>query len=177
MKAKPTPSFLLLLPLASFFQPFSKRDTHSLSSPHSRRDQTCPQQLPHTSRHVVFQEVPFFFDKRESHITRLSSRHLLRPQLLGFRSQVHSRRFHTRRQNNSFFLAAFLTSLLQTCAGGDCLALSFFPSVSDRQLQVLLLYPFFKFIKTISAISTNSLFLPFMKAVMSSTNTVNFRGG
>ena len=63
----------------------------------SGKDQTRPQQVPHTSPHVKFLEDPIFLDKGEFHITLLS----FRLQLHGSRSQVHFKRYNTSRQYNS----------------------------------------------------------------------------
>ena len=72
-------------------------------------------------------EDQIFPDKRESHITLLPSRRLSRHPTAWFSSSGSPpQRFNIRRQDNSFFLAAFLQPLLQTIARSD--------SFSDRQL-------------------------------------------
>ena len=125
--------------LPSQFQPFCGCDAHGLSSPRSRGDQARHQQLPHISPHVIFLQDPMFPDERESHITPLPSRLLLRPYLLGSQSQVHSQRFNTRLQYNSYSIAPLLKPLLQILTRCDRLALAFFSSFIDRRLQTLFL--------------------------------------
>ena len=137
-------------------------DANGLSSPCSRGDQSRPQQLPHTSPRVSFMGDPIFPDERESHITLLSSRFLLRSQLLGFGSQVDSKHFKTRRRNNSFFPAAFLKLLLSSRYLQEVSALlfpSFPPSVFDS-FRPFFLYLSFQLLQNFFChLSTNSLFL------------------
>ena len=81
----------------------------------------------------VFFENPISLYKRKYHIALLSSRLLLRSQLLGPRSQVHFQRFLTHCKNNSV-LAASLKHRFQTLAGRDCVFPSFPPSMIERQV-------------------------------------------
>ena len=82
---------------------------------------------------LLFWNMLFFLMSENVTSNFFPSRLLFRSQLLGSRSQVHSKRFDTRRHNHSF-LAAFLKPLLQIYARRDYFALSFFPSFSERQL-------------------------------------------
>ena len=81
---------------------------------------------------------------------------------------------------HSFTLAQEVLSItlpsLQIFAGSDCLIISFLPSVIDN-FKGFSSVSSFNFLDTFFDISTNSSFLPFMKALMSSTKTFNVRRG
>ena len=103
------------------------------TSPHSRKDQGHPQQLPHPSPHVVFffWKAPFSWQWRPSHPSRL----LFCSQLARSRSQVHSQCLRAVCKASSFSVAAFLILLPHITTRSNHLALSFFSSFRDRQLQ------------------------------------------
>ena len=132
VRAKPTLPFLLLVPFASSIQAFLWAGCQPLAP-------NRPQQFRHTSPHVIFLKDPIFPEKRESHITLLSSRLLSAASCSVFvLTSTPSVSTLVAKTTPSF--GACLKPLLQISAGSDCFALSFWSSLRDRQLQALLLY-------------------------------------